>query len=177
MLLWYNTGVKKFKNNITSNIEMVTISRAEYETLQALETKLKDTQAELENTKSKLENALSQNELLLENLRANKRKIFGKSSEQMKQMLLEGYSYLFNEAECLDSESYKQETKVKGYTCKQRSGSINEVIPDNTHVEVVEHHLSENKHICNVCKSEMFVCNWQGGSSQFTDRTCSFFGA
>ena len=47
-------------------------------------------------------------------------------------MLLDGYSHLFNEAECLDNESYKQETKVKGYTRKQRSGSINEVIPDNT---------------------------------------------
>ena len=157
MLLWYNIVMEKFKDNITSNTEMVTISRAEYEALQELQTKLKDTQAELDNTKSKLEDALSQNELLLENLRANKRKIFGKSSEQMEQMLLDGYSYLFNEVECLDSESYKQETKVKGYTRKQRSGSINEVIPDNTPVELVEHHLSENERICDVCKSEMVV--------------------
>lgn len=52
--------------------------------------------------------------------------------DQIEKMLLDGYSHLFNEAECLDNESYKQETKVKGYTRKQRSGSINEVIPDNT---------------------------------------------
>ena len=43
---------------------MVTISRAEYEALQA---KLKDTEAELDNTKEKLKDALSQNELLLDN--------------------------------------------------------------------------------------------------------------
>lgn len=104
-----------------------------------------------------MEDALSENELLLEHLRVNKRKIFGKSSEQMEQMLLEGDSYLFNEAECLDSESYKQGTKVKGYIRKQRSGSINEVIPDNTPVEVIEHHLIENERICDVCKSEMVV--------------------
>ena len=47
MLLWYNIVIEKFENKIKSNTEMVTISRAEYETLQ---TKLKDTQAELENT-------------------------------------------------------------------------------------------------------------------------------
>ena len=47
MLLWYNIVMEKFENKIKSNTEMVTISRAEYETLQ---TKLKDTQAELENT-------------------------------------------------------------------------------------------------------------------------------
>lgn len=140
MLFWYNIVIKKFKDNITSNTEMVTISRAEYEALQA-----------------KLKDALSQNELLLEHLRANKRKIFGKSSEQMEQMLLDGYSYLFNEAECLDKDSYKQETKVNGYTRKQRSGSINDVIPDNTPVEIVEHYLSENERICDVCKSEMVV--------------------
>ena len=52
--------------------------------------------------------------------------------DQIEKMLLDGYSHLFNEAECLGNESYKQETKVKGYTRKQRSGSINEVIPDNT---------------------------------------------
>ena len=52
--------------------------------------------------------------------------------DQIEKMLLDGYSHLFNEAEYLDNESYKQETKVKGYTRKQRSGSINEVIPDNT---------------------------------------------
>lgn len=154
MLLWYNIAMEKFKNNITMVAEMVTISRAEYEALQA---KLKDTEAELDNTKEKLKDALSQNELLLENLRVNKRKIFGKSSEQMEQMLLEGYSYLFNEPEYLDKDSYKKETKVKGYTRKQRSGSINEVIPDNTPVEVVEHHLAENERICDVCKSEMVV--------------------
>ena len=72
-------------------------------------------------------------------------------------VLLDGYSHLFNEAEYLDNESYKQETKVKGYTRKQRSGSINEVISDNTPVEVIEHYLTDSESICDVCKSKIVV--------------------
>lgn len=62
---------------------------------------------------------------------------------------------MFNKTQSLDN--YKYKIKVKGYTRKYRSGSIKDIIPDNASVEVIEHRLIDNKHICNVYKSEMVV--------------------
>ena len=53
--------------------------------------------------------------------------LFGESSEQLDQMVIEKFGHLFNEAEGWDASSYEKETKVKSHTRKRRSGSIEDV--------------------------------------------------
>ena len=70
----------------TSNTaEMVTISRAEYERFQE--------QAQV------ITSLTLQNEWLLEQLKLSKKKLFGRSSEQAEQMVMEQLSFTYNEAE------------------------------------------------------------------------------
>lgn len=57
----------------TSNRETITISRAEYEAMQA----------QLDAKSAELAQALLQNRWLMEQLKLNKRKLFGSSSEQL----------------------------------------------------------------------------------------------
>ena len=77
--------MKKTDNNRTSNADMVTISRAEYEEFQAQRKKI----SELE----------SRVDLLMEALRLARHKQFGASSEKSEDTLMEQLSFLFNEAE------------------------------------------------------------------------------
>ena len=97
--------------------EMVTISRAEYERLQqekARNAKLEAKNAKLEEQHARLEAKLAareqeqaqvitsltlQNEWLLEQLKLSKKKLFGRSSEQAEQMVMEQLSFTYNEAE------------------------------------------------------------------------------
>ena len=98
----------------TSNTaEMVTISRAEYERLQqekARNAKLEAKSAKLEEQHARLEAKLAareqeqaqvitsltlQNEWLLEQLKLSKKKLFGRSSEQVEQMLMEQLSFTY----------------------------------------------------------------------------------
>ena len=68
----------------TSNTaEMVTISRAEYERFQE--------QAQV------ITSLTLQNEWLLEQLKLSKKKLFGRSSEQAEQMVMEQLSLTYNE--------------------------------------------------------------------------------
>ena len=124
----------------TSNREMITISRVEYESMQA-----------------QLAQALLQNRWLMEQLKLNKRKLFGSSSEQLDQMVMEQFSHLFNEAEAWDVDDSVEPAKKseKKKPRKHRSGSIDNVIPEGTPVEVVEHSLPENERVCDVCGSEL----------------------
>ena len=67
----------------TSNTEeMVTISRAEYERFQE--------QAQV------ITSLTLQNEWLLEQLKLSKKKLFGRSSEQAEQMVMEQLSFTYN---------------------------------------------------------------------------------
>lgn len=75
---------------------MITISRAEYEAMQEQLAK----QNQLLDAKSaELAQALLQNRWLMEQLKLNKRKLFGSFSEQLDQMVMDKFAYLFNEAE------------------------------------------------------------------------------
>lgn len=136
----------------TSNTEMVTISRAEYE---AMQVRLSGLEEQLRSKTEELAETLLKNQWLLENLKLTKKKLFGESSEQLDQMVIEKFGHLFNEAEGWDASSYEKETKVKSHTRKRRSGSIEDVIPDGTLTEVVEHRLPEKDRICHVCGTEM----------------------
>ena len=71
------------------NEEMVTISRAEYEALQA----------KLSAKEEELTAALLKNQWLLEQLRLNRKKQYGSSSEQLDQLVFEQFGRVFNETE------------------------------------------------------------------------------
>ena len=102
----------------TSNTaEMVTISRAEYERLQQKNVQLKSTRVRLEAERIKLEaeharleaklaareqeqaqvitSLTLQNEWRLEQLKLSKKKLFGRSSEQAEQMVMEQLSFTY----------------------------------------------------------------------------------
>ena len=102
----------------TSNTEeMVTISRAEYERLQQKNAQLEANRVMLEAERIKLEaeharleaklaareqaqvitGLTLQNEWLLEQLKLSKKKLFGRSSEQAEQMVMEQLSLTYNE--------------------------------------------------------------------------------
>ena len=70
------------KKTATSNAEMVTVSRAEYESQQAQLTELK-----------------LQNQWLLEQLGLAKKRQYGSSSEKLREELMDQLSLDFNEAE------------------------------------------------------------------------------
>lgn len=146
--------------NGTSNREMIMISRAEYEAMQAqLDAKtaeLAEQKQMLDDKSAELAQALLQNRWLIEQLKPDKRKLFGSSSEQLDQLVMDEFAYLFNEAEEWDADSIEPAKKgEKKKPRKRRSGSINDVIPEGTPVEVVEHPLSEHERVCNVCGSEL----------------------
>lgn len=151
--LWYNIAIKHAEMNETSNREMITISRAEYEAMQA---QLAEQNQLLDAKSAELAQALLQNRWLMEQLKLNKRKLFGSSSEQLDQMVIDKFAYLFNEAEAWDADSVEPAKKTeKKKPRKRRSGSIDDVIPEGTPVEVVEHPLPENERVCNACGSEL----------------------
>lgn len=105
---------------------------------------------------AELAQALLQNQWLMEQLKLNKRKLFGSSSEQLDQLVIEQFACLFNEAEAWDADSVEPAKKAeKKKPRKRRSGSIDEVIPEGTPVEVVEHPLPENERVCDICGSEL----------------------
>ena len=81
--------MKNEVNIITSNTEMVTISRAEYERFLACEQEQAQTITSL----------TLQNEWLLEQLKLSKKKLFGRSSEQAEQMVMDQLSLTYNELE------------------------------------------------------------------------------
>ena len=148
-VLCYNISMKQADNSRTSNTEMITISRAEYEALQAelaeQKQQLESKRAELESKSTELAAALLQNQWLQEQLLLKKKKIFGTSSEQIDQLVMEQFAHLFNEAEGWDQDSYVPATKVKAHSRKRRSGSITDAVPEGTAVEVVEHRLAEEE--------------------------------
>ena len=96
--LWYHYPMKKTDNFQTSNTEMVTISRAEYEKLQAQSKRV----SELE----------SRVDLLMEALRLSRHKQFGASSEKSEDTLMEQLSFLFNEAEVFAAVKDEEDATV-----------------------------------------------------------------
>lgn len=129
-----NISTEQADNSRTSNTEMITISRAEYEALQAelaeQKQQLESKSAELESKSAELAAALLQNQWLQEQLLLKKKKIFGTSSEQIDQMVIEQFAYLFNEAEGWDRDSYVSAIKVEAHSRKRRSGSITDAVPE-----------------------------------------------
>ena len=129
----------------TSNTEeMVTISRAEYERLQQ--------QAQ------SITSLTLQNEWLLEQLKLSKKKLFGRSSEQAEQLVMDQLSLTMNEAEAYIfgmNSAGKAPVTVKAHERKRQSGNVLDVVPEGTPTEVVEHRLPGNELTCSACGSKL----------------------
>ena len=135
--LWYNYLMENEKKTVTSNAEMVTISRVEYESQQAQLTELK-----------------LQNQWLLEQLGLAKKRQFGSSSEKMQEGLMDQLSLEFNEAEVNvygTKSATEEQVEVKAHGRKRQSGSVTDIVPEGTATEVVEHRLCEEERTCNIC--------------------------
>ena len=112
--------------------ETVTISKAEYENMQ------------------------SQIDWLTERVRLLSKKQFGVSSEKIvDDELMNQVGMIFNETEYIaDIAAKAEKTTVKEYT-RRRSGSVDDVIPEGTPVEIIEHRLNEEERICEECGTVM----------------------
>ena len=169
------------RENQTNNTdEMVTISRAEYEQLRQEKAQMESTRVRLEAERIKLEaeharleaklaaleqeqaqvitSLTLQNEWLLEQLKLSKKKLFGRSSEQAEQLVMDQLGLIMNEAEAYIfgmNSAGKAPVTVKAYERKRQSGNVLDVVPEGTPAEVVEHRLPENERICSACGSEM----------------------
>ncbi len=132
--------MKKTDNYQTSNAEMVTISRAEYEEFQAQRKKI----SELE----------SRVDLLMEALRLARHKQFGASSEKSEDTLMEQLSFLFNEAEVFsaaDKEEAENVTVVAAHKRHKKHEYTLDNIPEEIPKERVEHRLEGEDLVCPQC--------------------------
>ena len=172
-VLWYNVCMENREMQTSNTEEMVTISRAEYERLQQENAQLEAKSAKLEEAHARLEAKLAareqeqaqvitsltlQNEWLLEQLKLSKKKLFGRSSEQAEQMVMEQLSFTYNEAEAYASGTKAAAEKpvaVKAHERKRQSGSVTDIVPEGTPTEVVEHRLSNKERICVSCGTVM----------------------
>lgn len=135
--------MKKADNYQTSNAEMVTISRAEYEEFQAQRKKI----SELE----------SRVDLLMEALRLARHKQFGASSEKSEDTLVEQLSFLFNEAEVFSAAEKEEEavTIVAAHKRHKKHEYTLDNIPEGIETKQVEHRLEGEDLICTQCGDTM----------------------
>ena len=125
----------------TSNTELVTISRAEYEELQAQSHRV-----------SALEKHV---DILLEALRLARHKQFGASSEKCDETLTEQLSFLFNEAEVFAQPKKEEVTAVAAHTRHKKHEYTLDNIPEGMPTEVVEHRLEGDELVCPKCGDTM----------------------
>ena len=131
----------------TSNREMVTISKAEYE----------EKNARLASQDERIARLESQIELLTEALRLARHKRFGASSEKTDESFMEQLSFLFNEAEVF-STAEKEEpevTDVAGHKRHKKHEYTLENIPEGIPTKQVEHHLEGEDLVCPQCGDTM----------------------
>ncbi|MBR2309491.1 MAG: IS66 family transposase zinc-finger binding domain-containing protein, partial [Oscillospiraceae bacterium] len=136
--------MKQTDNIETSNGEMVTISRAEYEEFQAQRKKI----SELE----------SRVDVLMEALRLARHKQFGASSEKSEETLTEQLSFLFNEAEVFsaaDKEEAENVTVVAAYKRHKKHEYTLDNIPEGMPTKQVEHRLEGEDLVCPQCGDTM----------------------
>lgn len=111
-ILWYNNCMENKEMQTSNTEEMVTISRAEYERFLARERE----QAQA------ITSLTLQNEWLLEQLKLSKKKLFGRSSEQAEQMVMDQLSLTYNELEAYafgTKAATKEQITVKAHERKR----------------------------------------------------------
>lgn len=135
--------MEKTTNCQTSNAEVVTISRAEYEKLQAQSKRV-----------SELENRV---DLLTEALRLARHKQFGASSEKSEDTLMEQLSFLFDEAEVYSAAEKEEEnvTSVAAHKRHKKHEYTLDSIPEGMPTKQVEHRLEGDDLMCPQCGDTM----------------------
>ena len=131
----------------TSNPEMVTIPRTEYE----------EKNARLAFQDERISRLESQIELLTEALRLARHKRFGASSEKTDESGMEQLSFLFNEAEVF-SAAEKEEpevTNVAGHKRHKKHTYTLDTIPEGIPTKQVEHRLKDEALVCPQCGDTM----------------------
>ena len=144
MKICYNIYLNKTEKNHTSTGEMVTISRAEYEKLQAQSKRV----SELE----------SRVDVLMEALRLARHKQFGASSEKSEDTLMEQLSFLFNEAEVFsatDKEDAENVTVVAAHKRHKKHEYTLDNISEDIPRERIEHRLEGEDLVCPQCGDTM----------------------
>ena len=133
--------MERVQKKDTRTTEMVSISRAEYDALKAQNAELSQ----------KLD-------YLMEQVGLAKKRQFGPSSEKMQEDMMDQLGLTFNEAEAYafgTKAATPEQVAVKAHARKRSSGSVEEIVPEGTPVEVVEHRLAAEERLCNVCGAEM----------------------
>ena len=130
--------------NVPENKKTVTITAEEYE--------------ELKGLRDEVVRLNQQIRWLMEGIKLSRKKLFGASSEKSSDA--EQLSFLFNEAEVYEDQSPAQEKEQETVTVaehkrKRRSGSIQDILPENVSVDVVEHRIPEEERICEECGTVM----------------------
>ena len=146
----YNIYMKKTDNFPTSNAEMVTISRAEYEKFQGQEQQLLALNERLAEMEQRIEG-------LMEALRLANHKRFGASSEKSGETLMEQLSFLFNEAEVFAAAAEEKETtEVAAHKRRKKNNDYTmDTLPENLPVERIEHRLEGDELVCPQCGETM----------------------
>ena len=140
--------MKKTDNIQTSNAEMVTISRAEYE----------EKNARLASQDERISRLENQVELLTEALRLSRHKQFGASSEKSEDTLMEQLSFLFNEAEVFSAAEKKEADRVTVVAAHKRHKKHEyalDNIPEGMATKQVEHRLEGKDLVCPQCGDTM----------------------
>ena len=139
--------MKKTNDFGTSNAEMITISRAEYE----------EKNARLAAQDERISRLEGQVETLMEALRLARHKRFGASSEKTDESVMEQLTFLFNEAEVLAEAKAEEEnvTVVAAHKRHKKHEYTLDNIPENMPKEQVEHRLEGEALVCPQCGDTM----------------------
>ena len=167
----------------TSNTEeMVTISRAEYERLQQEKARNAKLEAELaarEQEQAQVITSLTlQNEWLLEQLKLSKKKLFGRSSEQAEQMVMDQLSLTYNELEAYafgTKAATEKQIAVKAHERKRQSGNVLDVVPEDSHRGGGAPPAGERTDL--FCLWQQIGGDWQGSPPQLNDEAGRVLGA
>lgn len=143
--VWYNKYMNKTENFQTSTGETVTISRAEYEKLQAQSKRISELEKHVD--------------VLMEALRLARHKRFGASSEKSDETLMEQLSFLFNEAEVYGEKTEQQAEEETVVIAEHKRHKKHEYtldsLPEGIPTEVVEHRLEDEDLVCPQCGDTM----------------------
>lgn len=130
--------MKNINSLQTGSQETVTISKAEYEKLQAQNKRVSELESHIE--------------MLMEALRLARHKRFGSSSEKSEDTLCEQLSFLFNEAEVFaEADDKEAVTAVAAHKRHKKHEYTLDKIPEDVPVEKIEHRLEEQDSVCPQC--------------------------
>ena len=132
--------MKSTERNDTSNQEMVTISRAEYDAQQGRIAKLEQQVA-----------------VLTEALRLSRHRQFGASSEKISEDAMDQLSFLFNEAEVYNDvvKAEEESTPVAAHRRHKKHEYTLENLPEGTPTEQIHHRLEGEALVCPNCGETM----------------------